>query len=102
MRIPSLPWLIQDQLRMLYVTIRGSYLGCDETQCKWVPLGGGAAGNSAKYFKKLQGLDLLRNDGATATGGRFIGGLEYAIHVQRERPRDVWTLSLPHNLIRCV
>jgi hypothetical protein len=56
MRIPSLPWLIQDQLRMLYVTIRGSYLGCDETQCKWVPLGGGAAGNSAKYFKKLQGL----------------------------------------------
>ena len=56
MRVPSLPWLIYDQLRMLYVTIRGSYLGCDETQCKWVTLGGGAAGNSAKYFKKLQGL----------------------------------------------
>ena len=56
MRFPSLPWLIQDQLRMLYVTIRGSYLGCDETRCKWLPLGGGAAGGSTKYLNKVRGL----------------------------------------------
>jgi hypothetical protein len=56
MRFPSLTWLIYDQMRMLYVTIRGEYLGCDEHKCKWVPLGGGAAGNHEKYFKKLKGM----------------------------------------------
>ena len=56
MRVPTLTWLIYDQLRMLYVTIRGQHLGCDESHCTWVKLGGGAAGNSAKYFKKLKGL----------------------------------------------
>ena len=56
MRFPSLTWLIYDQLRMLYVTIRGEHLGCDEHKCKWVPLGGGAAGNHEKYFKKLKGM----------------------------------------------
>jgi len=56
MRIPSLTWLIYDQLRMLYVTLRGEYLGCNDKVCKWVKLGGGAAGNHEKYFKKLQGI----------------------------------------------
>ena len=56
MRVPTLTWLIYDQLRMLYVTIRGQYLGCDDKHCRWVSLGGGAQGNYAKYFKKLKGL----------------------------------------------
>ena len=55
-KVPNLTWLIYDQLRMLYVTIRGEYLACDDKKCKWTTLGGGAAGNYAKYFKKLQGL----------------------------------------------
>jgi len=56
MRVPTLTWLIYDQLRMLYVTIRGQYLACDDTHCAWIKLGGGAQGNYAKYFKKLKGL----------------------------------------------
>ena len=55
-KVPNLTWLIYDQLRMLYVTLRGEYLACDDKKCAWTPLGGGAAGNHAKYFKKLQGL----------------------------------------------
>jgi len=56
MRVPTLTWLIYDQLRMLYVTIRGQYLGCDDKHCRWVNLGGGAQGNHEKYFNKLKGL----------------------------------------------
>jgi len=56
MKVPALTWLIYDQLRMLYVTLRGEYLGCDETHCTWLKLGGGAQGNSKKYFKKLLGM----------------------------------------------
>jgi len=56
MRVPTLTWLIYDQLRMLYVTVRGQYLGCDDKHCAWIKLGGGAQGNYAKYFKKLKGL----------------------------------------------
>jgi len=56
MRVPSLTWLIYDQLRMLYVTLRGEYLSCNDKSCRWASLGGGAAGNYDKYFKKLQGV----------------------------------------------
>ena len=55
-RVPTLTWLIYDQLRMLYVVLRGEYLICNDTKCYWDKLGGGAAGNSEKYFKKLNGL----------------------------------------------
>ncbi len=55
-KIPNLTWLISDQLRMLYATIRGEYLECSKKSCRWVTLGGGAAGNYEKYFKKLTGL----------------------------------------------
>ena len=55
-RVPTLTWLIYDQLRMLYVVLRGEYLICNEKKCYWDKLGGGAAGNSEKYFKKLNGL----------------------------------------------
>lgn len=73
MKFPTMSWLVYDQLRMLYVTLRGEYLACDEDVCKWLPLGGGAAGNSAKYFKKLKGLlssfekviDALQNNADT-------------------------------------
>jgi len=56
MRVPTLTWIIYDQLRMLYETIRGQYLACDDKHCAWIKLGGGAQGNYAKYFKKLKGL----------------------------------------------
>ena len=35
---------------MLYVVLRGEYLICNDTKCYWDKLGGGAAGNSEKYF----------------------------------------------------
>ena len=41
---------------MLYATIRGEYLECSKDSCRWATLGGGAAGNYEKYFKKLSGL----------------------------------------------
>lgn len=56
MKFPTLAWMIYDQLRMLFVTLKDSYPACDETKCVWKKLGGGAAGNSEKYFKKLLGL----------------------------------------------
>ena len=56
MRVPTLTWLIYDQLRMLYIVIRDQYLNCNEKRCQWIELGGGAAGNYEKYFKKLRGL----------------------------------------------
>lgn len=56
MKFPSLSWMIFDQLRMLYVTLKDSYPDCKEGKCVWKKLGGGAAGNSEKYFKKLLGL----------------------------------------------
>ena len=55
-KVPNLTWLISDQLRMLYATIRGEYLECSKDSCRWATLGGGAAGNYEKYFKKLSGL----------------------------------------------
>ena len=55
------------------MTIRGEYLGCDEHKCKWVPLGGGAAGNHEKYFKKLKGM---LNSFETVIQGLHRGDLE--------------------------
>lgn len=62
LKIPSLTWIIYDQLRMLYVVLRGEYLACNQTKCKWTELGGGAKNNSEKYFKKLSGLLLSFNN----------------------------------------
>jgi hypothetical protein len=62
MKIPTLTWIIYDQLRMLYVVLRGEYLLCDHDRCKWTTLGGGAANNYEKYFKKLSGLLLSFNN----------------------------------------
>jgi len=81
MKFPTMSWLVYDQLRMLYVTLRGEYLACDEDVCKWLPLGGGAAGNSAKYFKKLKGLlssfekviDALQNNADTEKVSEELG-----------------------------
>lgn len=56
MKFPTLSWMIFDQLRMLYITLKDSYPDCKGGKCVWKKLGGGAAGNSEKYFKKLQGL----------------------------------------------
>lgn len=61
-KIPTLTWIIYDQLRMLYVVLRGEYLLCDKKKCKWTELGGGAKDNYEKYFKKLAGLLLSFND----------------------------------------
>ena len=49
-KIPTLTWIIYDQLRMLYVVLRGEYLLCDK-KCKWTELGGGAKDNYEKYLK---------------------------------------------------
>ena len=78
MKFPTMTWLLYDQLRMLYVTLRGEYLGCDDKECKWVPLGGGAAGNHGKYFKKLQGM--------ITSFGSVIGALQ-------ESDADIETIS---------
>lgn len=56
MKFPALSWMVFDQLRMLYITLKDSYPDCKEGKCVWKKLGGGAAGNSEKYFRKLLGL----------------------------------------------
>lgn len=61
-KIPTLTWIIYDQLRMLYVVLRGQYLLCDHNKCKWAELGGGAKDNYEKYFNKLSGLLLSFNN----------------------------------------
>lgn len=61
-KIPTLTWIIYDQLRMLYVVLRGQYLLCDKNKCKWTDLGGGAKDNYEKYFKKLSGLLISFNN----------------------------------------
>jgi len=61
-KIPTLTWIIYDQLRMLYVVLRGEYLLCDKKKCQWVELGGGAKNNYEKYFNKLSGLLISFNN----------------------------------------
>lgn len=61
-KIPSLTWIIYDQLRMLYVVLRGEYKLCNDKKCEWVELGGGAKENYEKYFNKLSGLLISFNN----------------------------------------